>query len=52
MPSETDKQKIKKIIQKFDAEIVLLKKKQKEVIKKNVKIVEKRKIDQIRKKIF
>lgn len=52
MSSENDKQKIKKIVQKFDAEIVLLKKKQKEVIEKNVKIVEKRKMDQVRKKIL
>ena len=41
----------KKILHQFMEDLSLLKKKQKEIIEKNIKIVEKRKMEDIRKKI-
>ena len=41
----------KKILRQFTEDLSFLKKKQKEVIEKNIKIVEKRKMEDIRKKI-
>jgi hypothetical protein len=41
----------KKILRQFTENLSLLKNKQKEVIEKNIKIVEKRKMEDIRKKI-
>ena len=52
MANGAELNKTKKVLKKFNEDLILLKKKQREVIDKNIKAVEKRKMDDIRKKII